>query len=75
MLIERKMAFFQDTIQRTILHVQRNKMLDVIGISEQNNCINALFELSKTIKGINEQAINSNTDAVINSLQHINNEF
>lgn len=74
-LIERKMAFFQDTIQRTILHVQRNKMLDVIGISEQNNCINTLFELSKTIKGINEQAINTNTDTVINSLQHINNEL
>lgn len=74
-LIERKMAFFQDTIQRTILHVQRNKMLDIIGISEQNNCINTLFELSKTIKGINEQAINTNTDTVINSLQHINNEL
>ena len=74
-LIERKLAFFQDTIQRTILQVQRNKMLDIIGISEQNNCISSLFELTKTIKDINEHTINTNTDAVINSLQHINNEL
>ena len=56
-LIERKMTFFQDTIQRTILHVQTNKMLNVIGVSEMNNCINALFDLSKTIKDITEQQI------------------
>jgi ATP-dependent Lon protease len=74
-LIERKMTFFQDTIQRTILHVQRNKLLDVIGLSDQNNCINMLFELSKSIKEINEQTINNDTDIVINLLQHINNEL
>ena len=74
-LIERKMAFFQDTIQRTILHVQKNKMLDVIGVSELNNCINTLFELSKSIKDITEASINSNTDGVINTLQFINNEL
>ena len=74
-LIERKMAFFQDTIQRTILHVQRNKLLDIISLSDQNNCINMLFELSKSIKEINDQTINNDTDIVINLLQHINNEL
>jgi ATP-dependent Lon protease len=74
-LIERKMTFFQDTIQRTILHVQKNKMLDVITVSDLNNCINTLFELSKSIKDITEKEINSNTDNVINSLQYINNEL
>ena len=74
-LIERKMTFFQDTIQRTILHVQRNKLLDVIGLSDQNNCINMLFELSKSIKEINDHTINNDTDIVINLLQHINNEL
>jgi ATP-dependent Lon protease len=74
-LIERKMTFFQDTIQRTILHVQTNKMLNVIGVSEMNNCINALFDLSKTIKDITEQQIITNTDSIINTLQHINNEL
>ena len=56
-LIERKMTFFQDTIQRTILHVQKNKMLDVITVSDLNNCINTLFELSKSIKDITEKEI------------------
>jgi ATP-dependent Lon protease len=74
-LIERKMTFFQDTIQRTILHVQRNKLLDVISLSDQNNCINMLFELSKSIKEINDHTINNDTDIVINLLQHINNEL
>ena len=74
-LIERKLVFFNDVIQRTILHVQNNKMLDIITVSDLNNCVNTLFELSKSIKEINDQAINSNTDNVINSLQYINNEL
>ena len=75
MLIERKILFFQDTIQRTILHVQNNKMLNVIGVSEMNNCINTLFDLSKLIKDITEQDIKANTDNIINTLQNINNEL
>ena len=74
-LIERKIAFFQDTIQRTILHVQKSKMLEIIGVSELNNCINTLFDLSKSIKEINDQMIQTNTDNVINTLQYINNEL
>ena len=41
-LIEKKMLFFQDVIQKTILHVQKNKMLDIIGLTDVNNCINNL---------------------------------
>ena len=48
-LIEKKLLFFQDIIQKTILHVQKNKILDIIGVSEVNSCINTLFELSKKI--------------------------
>ena len=32
-LIEKKLLFFQDVIQKTILHVQKNKILDIIGVS------------------------------------------
>ena len=53
LLISKKILFFEDVIQKTILHVQKNKMLDIIGISEVNNCIHLLFELSKSIKEIN----------------------
>jgi len=75
LLIERKITFFLDTIQRTILHVQKNKLLNVIGVSEMNNCINTLVALSKTIKEITVDQITSNTDNIINVLQHINNEM
>jgi len=75
LLIERKITFFLDTIQRTILHVQKNKLLNVIGVSEMNNCINTLVALSKTIKEITVEQITANTDNIINVLQHINNEM
>ena len=74
-LIERKITFFLETIQRTILHAQQNKMLNVIGVSEMNNCINTLVALSKTIKEITVEQITTNTDSIINILQHINNEM
>ena len=44
-LIEKKLLFFQDVIQKTILHVQKNKILDIIGVSEVNSCINILLVL------------------------------
>jgi|694.fasta_scaffold35421_3 ATP-dependent Lon protease len=74
-LIEKKLLFFQDVIQKTILHVQKNKILDIIGVSEVNSCINTLFELSKKIKDITETNIKSTTDNVINILQTVNNEL
>jgi ATP-dependent Lon protease len=74
-LIEKKLLFFQDVIQKTILHVQKNKILDIIGVSEVNSCINTLFELSKKIKDINDVSIKSNTDNIINILQLVNNEL
>jgi len=75
LLIEKKLLFFQDVIQKTILHVQKNKILDIIGISEVNSCINILFELSQKIKDINEKNVTNNTDDVINILQDVNNEL
>jgi ATP-dependent Lon protease len=74
-LIEKKILFFQDVIQKTILHVQNNKVLDIIGISEVNSCINTLLELSNKIKDIPDVKFISNTDLVINVLQNVNNEL
>ena len=39
-LIDKKILFFQDIIQKTSLHVKKNKLLDIISVSEVNNCIN-----------------------------------
>jgi ATP-dependent Lon protease len=74
-LVEKKLLFFQDVIQKTILHVQKNKILDILGVSEVNSCVNNLFDLSKKIKEINDTSIKNNTDNVINVLQTINNEL
>jgi endopeptidase La len=75
LLIEKKILFFSDLIQKTILHVQKNKSLDILGINEVNTCTNILLELSKKIKDINSKKIIDNTDSIINDLQYINNEF
>ena len=32
-LVEQKINFFKDIIQKTIIHVQKNKKLDILGIN------------------------------------------
>ena len=73
-LVDKKIDFFKDIIQKTIIHVQKNKMLDILGISDVSTCIDRLNELNKKIKEVvNENT--TNTDAIINNLQIINNEL
>jgi ATP-dependent Lon protease len=72
-LIDKKVTFFDDIIQKTIIHVQKNKILDILGIGEVNTCIERLGELSKKIREIHDD--NSSTDVTINKLQIINNEL
>ena len=83
-LITKKIIFFEDVIQKTILHVQKNKLLDIIGISDVNSCVNMLFELNQKIKDININELTNTdkvsdkvsdkvTDNIINILQNINN--
>jgi ATP-dependent Lon protease len=73
-LVERKIDFFKDIIQKTIIHVQKNKILDILGISDVSTCIEKLGELSKKIEEIQNAKITA-TDSIINSLQLINNEL
>jgi ATP-dependent Lon protease len=74
-LIEKKMLFFQDVIQKTILHVQKNKIFDIVGVSDLHNCINSLFDLNKIIKDIPDITSSTNIDNIINILQTVNNEL
>lgn len=73
-LVEKKIEFFKDVIQKTIIHVQKNKILDILGISDVSSCIEKLGELSKKIEEMMNIKITS-TDSIINSLQLINNEL
>ena len=74
-LVEKKLDFFQDVIQKTIIHVQKNKMLDILGTNDVNTCINTLNILSDKIKKLVENMNIITTDLVINNLQTINNEL
>ena len=76
-LLEKKIIYFHEIIQRSILYVQNNKMLDILGVSDVNDCINKFCEINKTIKEIN---IHNKTDSndlenLINKLQNISNEL
>jgi ATP-dependent Lon protease len=73
-LVDRKIEFFKDVIQKTIIHVQKNKILDILGISDVSTCIEKLGELSKKIQELSGLS-NVSTDNMINNLQIINNEL
>jgi ATP-dependent Lon protease len=73
-LVDKKLDFFKDIIQKTIIHVQKNKIHDILGISDVSTCIDKLNEINKKIKEINIDNT-TNTDTLINRLQVINNDL
>ena len=73
LLVERKVVFFKDVIQKTIINVQKNKSSNVLAVSDVNLCIEMCTEISNKIKTLFENT--SNTDTLINNLQIINNEL
>jgi ATP-dependent Lon protease len=76
LLVEKKLYFFKDVIQKTILYVQKNKMLDILGVSDVTDCIDKLTEISKQIQDLFEiNNTKTNTETLINNLQIINNEL
>jgi len=74
-LVEKKVSFFHDIIQKTILNVQKNKTMDILGVSDVNSCINTLNGLNEKIRNILQFDQPTTTDELINHLQIINNEL
>jgi len=72
-LVEKKLAFFQDVIQKTILNAQKNKMLDILGVSDLSTCINTLNGISDRMKTLSESILNLPTDTIVSNLQVLNN--
>jgi ATP-dependent Lon protease len=76
LLVEKKLYFFKDVIQKTILYVQKNKTLDILGVSDVIACIDKLTEITKQIQDLFEiNNTKTNTELLINNLQIINNEL
>ena len=75
-LLEKKIINLYEIIQRTILHVQKNKILDILGVSDLTSCINTLCEICKKINKLSDDLKNAeNVENIINELQNINNEL
>jgi ATP-dependent Lon protease len=72
-LVENKIEFFKDVIEKTILHVNKNKFLDILGISDVGTCIDKLGEVSKKIEEITDNKVEN--DVLLNYLQTINNDL
>jgi ATP-dependent Lon protease len=74
-LVEKKLTFFQDVIQKTMLNSQKNKMLDILGVSDITTCVTILNNTVDKIKDINENTGTMSTDTVVNNLQILNNDL
>jgi ATP-dependent Lon protease len=72
-LVEKKIDFFKDIVKKTILHVQKNKFFDILGISDVSNCVEKLGQISKKIEEITSNKLDN--DTLVNYLQNINNEL
>jgi len=71
--IEERIRFFKDIIQKTIIHVNKNKILDILGVGDVTACIEKIEDISKKIEQTRID-INLSTEQLINNLQLINNE-
>ena len=74
-LVERKETFFQDVIQKTILHIQKNKILDILGMNEVNKCIQSLQDLGNKMYQMIESKNNMTTDELLTKIQELNNDL
>jgi hypothetical protein len=74
--INKKISFFNNIIQQTILHVKKNKSLNILKETDVDNCIKMLIILNKKINELNNSIlIHFNKDEIISQLQIINNEM
>ena len=74
-LVEKKIDFFKDVLQKTITHAHKNKTLDILRISDVSICVDKLKEINAKLTSISEEYFTSNPETIINNLQIINNEL
>ena len=74
-LVEKKLIFFQDVLQKTLLNSQKNKMLDILGVNDITTCTNALNNISEHMKYIYTAVNSEPIDSIVNRLQTLNNDF
>ena len=80
-IVKKKIDFFKTVIEKTLFHINKSKLLEVVSIIDVNICTNKLYELNIQVKLLLED-LHSNTlvaytkiEDKINELQTINNEL
>lgn len=73
-LILKKIVFFKEIIQKTLIYVQKNKIHDILGVNDIVICLDKLTELSNKINEI-KNITSTNSESIINILQEVNNEL
>lgn len=77
-IIEKKLYFFKDVIEKTLFHINKNKLLGIVTLIDVNICMNKMCELNLHIKNLfNEINLQKNIeiDKKVSELQNINNEL
>ena len=74
-VIEKKIVFFQDIIQKTYIQLNKNKLSGILSNNEVNTCILSLKELSDTLKNMHDKNYDTDTETMIQGLQTINNDL
>ena len=74
LIVEKKLEFFKEVIEKTLFHINKNKLLGIISIIDVNISTNKLCELSNIIKELLTNPV-TNIEIKINALQTINNEL
>ena len=70
-LVDKKIFFFNDIIQKTVLNVQKNKLLGLLSVNDINSCINMINNISDKLKNFSKKDA---IDIMVNNLQLINND-
>jgi len=73
-LILKKIVFFKEIIQKTLIYVQKNKIHDILGVNDIVICLDKLTELSNNLNEI-KNVTSVNSENIINILQEVNNEL
>jgi ATP-dependent Lon protease len=74
--VNKKLVFFRDVIQNTILHMQQGVYLNMLDLSAITACIERLGIMSKLMKETSEKTNpNASSDELIECLQTVNDEL
>ena len=74
-LVEKKYFFFQELIQKTIIHVESCKFFDIIAISDMNRCVKMLKMIHSSLELMYKNLKDTSTEVILKNLQDINNEM